>query len=244
MKRCSRCASPAILLPACFLLCFLHFLVLGPPPLEAQQAAYSPPKEYLEVAARTLALATALLAMGLTAWVLIGRRKRLGAVQSRVVLFLGVCVLPIPVMVLSTAVGVEEAKAVDFCASCHVMGPYVQGMEDPAASGLAALHFQNRYIQSDHCYVCHTNYGLFGTMEAKVGGLGHIWQDATASHQGPIQLKNPYNFSICLDCHGLSARFNAQEVHQAVLYDILSSKAGCTDCHPLGHPAAKEGSRP
>ncbi len=30
---------------------------------------------------------------------------------------------------------------------------------------LAAVHFKNRYIQRSHCYVCHTDYGLFGTSD-------------------------------------------------------------------------------
>jgi cytochrome c nitrite reductase small subunit len=152
--------------------------------------------------------------------------------------------LVILLMFMSTAVGLEQAKAVDFCSSCHVMRTFVEDMEDPSSTGLAALHFQNRYIQEDHCYVCHTNYGLFGTVEAKIGGLSHIWEETTGTYQLPIQAKGGYQFTVCLNCHGLSAKFAKNDIHQAVVGEVLANEAACTDCHVLSHPAPGERSRP
>lgn len=219
-------------------------LLLGAVPLEAQELLYSPPKDYLENAAKALTLTTAVMAILLTGWVLLARRRKLEAFQTRLALFLGVCVLPFPVMLMSTAVGLEQAKAVDFCSSCHVMATFVEDMEDPGSTGLAALHYQNRYIQEDHCYVCHTNYGLFGTVEAKVGGLTHIWEETTGSYRLPIRAKGGYQFTICLNCHGLSAKFSKNDLHQAVIGEVLAGEAACTDCHVRSHPDPAQRSQP
>jgi len=226
------------------LLLLLFPLLALASPLAGQELLYSPPKDYLEEVAKGLTLVTAVLAMVLVAWVLLTRRRRLEALQPRVVLFLGTCVLPVPVMLMSSAVGLEQAKAVDFCSSCHVMRAFVSDMKDPSSTGLAALHYNNRYIQEDHCYVCHTNYGLFGTVEAKVGGLTHIWEESTGTYQLPIRAKGGYQFTICLNCHGLSARFARNDLHQAVVGEVLAGQAKCTDCHALSHPAPQERSRP
>jgi len=130
--------------PSCRLLLLTTLFVFAAVPLGAQESLYSPPKDYLEEAAKILTLATAAAAISLTGWVLLARRRKLEAFQTRLVLFLGVCILPFPVMVMSTAVGLEQAKAVDFCSSCHLMATFVEDMEDPSSTGLAALHYQNR----------------------------------------------------------------------------------------------------
>ncbi len=212
--------------------------------LGAQVGLYSPPKDYLADVAKGLTLASSLVAMVLTSWVLLKRRRKLSDFQSRLGLFLGICVLPVPVMFMSTAVGLEQAKAVDFCSSCHVMQTFVEDMKDPSSTGLAALHFQNRYIQEDHCYVCHTNYGLFGTVEAKLGGLSHIWEETTGTYPLPIQAKGGYQFTVCLNCHGLSAKFAKNDLHQAVVGEVLANETKCTDCHALSHPAPESRSQP
>ena len=73
-------------------------------PLGAQEFLYSPPKDYLEEVAKSLTLVTAVLAIIVVGWVLLTRRRRLEALQSRVALFLGVCVLPVPVMFMRVTV--------------------------------------------------------------------------------------------------------------------------------------------
>jgi nitrate/TMAO reductase-like tetraheme cytochrome c subunit len=220
------------------LLTLLLFMTAGP--LGAQEGLYSPPKDYLEDVAKGLTLISALVAIGLTLWVLLARRRKLSDFQSRLGLFLGICVLPLPVMFMSTAVGLEQAKAVDFCSSCHVMRVFVDDMEDPSSTRLAALHYQNRYIQEDHCYVCHTNYGLFGTVEAKLGGITHIWEETTGTYPLPVRAKGGYQFTICLNCHGLSAKFAKNDLHRAVIGEVLANETACTDCHNLSHPAPEE----
>jgi nitrate/TMAO reductase-like tetraheme cytochrome c subunit len=225
------------------LLLILLLILWAAVPLGAQTGLYSPPKDYLGDVAKGLTLTSSLLAIGLTSWVLLARRRELSGFQSKFTLFLGLCVLPVPVMLMNTAVGLEQAKEVGFCSSCHVMEDFVEDMKNPNSTGLAALHYQNRYIQEDHCYVCHTNYGLFGTLEAKLGGISHIWEETTGTYELPIQAKGGYKFTVCLNCHGLSAKFAKNDLHRAVVGEVLAHETACTDCHDLSHPAPAERSR-
>ncbi|UCF36737.1 MAG: NapC/NirT family cytochrome c [Acidobacteriota bacterium] len=198
--------------------------------------SYAPPRDYVEQGAKTAALVLTMLAALLILYTLARYRQRLFEYHCRWMLFLGLCILPLPIMLMSTGVGLEQAKDVEFCNSCHVMGPFVEDMEDPQSNRLAAVHFKNRYIQEDHCYVCHTNYGLFGTVEAKVGGLSHIWQDTTGSYRLPVKVRDHYRFTICLNCHGQSQKFQSEASHHGSVEDVLSGQGGCTDCHELSHP--------
>ena len=136
-------------------------------------------KDYAMEWAGRINLFGVVAAMALVGYVLVFRRRQIAAAASQWMLFIGICVMPLPVMLLGSAVGLEQAKDVSFCRQCHVMGQFVDDMTNPASGRLAAVHFKNRYIQRSHCYVCHTDYGLFGTMEAKLAGVGHIWKEFT-----------------------------------------------------------------
>ena len=105
---------------------------------------------------------------------------------------------------------------------------------------LAAVHFKNRYIQQSHCYVCHTDYGLFGTLEAKLAGVTHIWRESTGSFTLPVRISRPYRFTICLDCHGQSAKFNSVAKHEGLVPRIAAGEAVCTSCHGLSHQAPEK----
>jgi len=197
---------------------------------------YEPPRDYAEAWAKILALVMALAAIGLILFALVARRDRLSEIQARAMLFLGICVLPVPVMMMSTAVGLEQAKDIDFCRSCHAMRPFVEDMRNGQSPRLAAVHFKQRYIQQDHCYVCHTDYGLFGTVEAKVGGMAHIWREVTGSYSLPIRMKHGYRFTICLNCHGQSQRFLEQREHAGIVDKTVLGQSACTECHDVSHP--------
>jgi len=172
----------------------------------------------------------------LVAYTLITRRRRITEEQSKWLLFLGVAVLPIPAVLLSGVVGVEHSKAVSFCNSCHPMDPFLDDMRDIDSETLAAVHFKNRFIQKEHCYTCHTDYGIFGTMEAKLAGLGHIYMDATGRWDAPISLSKPYQFRICLNCHAGALKFELEEDHEDVIEEVVNGETDCTECHEMGHP--------
>ena len=195
-----------------------------------------PPHAFAQPYARDIGLCMVAAAALLIIYTLVFRRQRLHEANSKWMLFLGICLFPAPVMFLSTAVGLEQSKNVQFCMSCHVMKPFTDDLMNPASKTLAAIHYKNRYIQREQCYRCHTDYGILGTMDAKMQGLGHIWKAGTGSYTLPIKMTKPYNFGICLDCHADSAKFNKQPAHDGVLKEFAAGKANCLECHDSPHP--------
>ncbi|MDX1583826.1 MAG: NapC/NirT family cytochrome c [Thermoanaerobaculia bacterium] len=210
-----------------------------------EEANFEPPVDVVLVWAKRAGLTIMIISVLLTLFVLIVRRRRLMEGFSKLLLFLGLCVLPVPVMFLGAGVGMEESKAVHFCSSCHgPMGPFISDMMDPESENLAAVHFKNRYIQREHCWTCHSDYGIAGTAEAKFRGLTHITYAALDRWEPPIELSSPYNWRICLDCHAESALFQAPrnyaEAHEGVLEEVLAGETTCVDCHVLAHPEPEE----
>lgn len=199
-------------------------------------------KDYATEWARNLSLAGVVGAAALILYVIIFKRRQLTALPSQWMLFVGICIMPLPVMVLSTAVGLEQAKDITFCQQCHVMRPFIADMKSPASDRLAAVHFKNRYIQRDHCYVCHTDYGLFGTVEAKLSGMGHIWRETAGTYTLPVRIARPYRFIICLDCHANSEKYEIVSEHKNLLPKIVRGEETCTSCHASSHlPPAERG---
>lgn len=201
--------------------------------------SYSPPRDIAEEWAMILALIVIIGAMGLILFTLITRRGRLTDLNSKWLLFLGVGVLPVPAILLSSAVGMEHSKAVTFCNSCHAMDPFVDDMHDAESDLLAAVHYKNRSIQKEHCYSCHTNYGVFGTAEAKLAGMRHVYMDATDKWERPIEIHKPYPFQICLNCHAGAIKFENEEDHEGVIEEVMSGETNCSDCHETAHPSRR-----
>jgi hypothetical protein len=207
---------------------------------QAADGLYQPPKDYLMEWVKGLALVMAALSIALIAWTLAAHRGRLAGFRARLLLFIGVCCVPFPAALMSAAVGREQSKAVAFCDSCHLMGAFVADMKDADSRSLSALHFRNRYIQNEHCYSCHTDYGLFGTLEAKVGGMAHVWSEFSGAGSGAVRPKTNYRFTICLNCHGQSAKFVQQKAHGGVVDKVMDGRAACTECHSLSHAGQAE----
>jgi nitrate/TMAO reductase-like tetraheme cytochrome c subunit len=218
--------------------------LLASPRLLAEAATPEHPlrKDYAMEWAGRLSLLGVLGAIALVAYVLLFRRRAIATAPSQWMLFIGICVMPLPVMLLGSAVGLERAKAVSFCQHCHVMRPFVADMKDAGSGTLAALHFRNRYIQRDNCYVCHTDYGVFGTMEAKLAGVLHIWRESTGSYALPVKISHPYRYLICLDCHAGSAKYERLREHEGLAAAAARGEAACSKCHGLAHlPREKRG---
>ena len=208
---------------------------------EAQPAIFEAPEDVVLAWAIRAGLVLMTLSIALTLFVLLKRRQRLLEPQSRWMLFFGLCAFPIPVALLSGGVGMESSKEVAFCNSCHQpMGPFVADMRDPASENLAAVHYKNWLIQRDHCWTCHSNYGIAGTARAKLMGLNHIARATFGAWKPPIRLSQPYRWTICLGCHSNSARFRTPRgnatAHEGVVEAVVSGQAGCTDCHAAAHP--------
>ena len=151
-------------------------------------------------------------------------------------LIAGVGIVPAMSSALGTVLVFQRAEKVDFCASCHLtMQRYVDDLKDPKSVSLAAVHFKNRYIPDDQCYVCHTSYGLFGTVEAKKEGLIDVYKYYTRTFNLPVKLRHPYSNADCLKCHADSVKWLAQ--HGDFKEAVFAGDLTCMQCHSDSHPA-------
>jgi hypothetical protein len=193
-----------------------------------------------------LALASAFLA----AVVLLGclvLKPRLGPALM-VWLVLGLGVLPISAAISGNIQNYETTKKRSFCASCHVMDPWVTDAADPTSRSLAARHSRNRLFGDESCYVCHADYGLFGTVTTKLGGMRHVWEYysryrnvPTAQAVPTIHLYKSYSNQNCMQCHSTSNElWLGVSDHKASLDDVRSGRMSCASsgCHGLAHPVS------
>jgi cytochrome c nitrite reductase small subunit len=148
--------------------------------------------------------------------------------------------VPLLVGFMTFAHGLESSATVSACGSCHVMAPFVRDLQDPKSDTLAATHYKNRFILRNQCYECHSDYGLAGTITAKLAGVGHVWRYTTGSYTLPIKIAKPFPNSGCLECHGESQRFLNSPSKKEILPDLMSGKMSCLDCHGPAHPEQKK----
>jgi len=171
------------------------------------------------------------------------RRSGLTSTNKQL-MFFGVAVLPLATVFFAYSYGMTASEKVEACGSCHVMTPWVEALRNPKSDTLAALHFKNRYIQENHCYTCHSDYGMFGTVKAKWEGLGHIARYTTGAYETPIHIAQPYPNWRCLNCHAGSQKFLDPAKHpKEDLPDLLSGKTSCLECHGPAHPPQAGGEK-
>jgi nitrate/TMAO reductase-like tetraheme cytochrome c subunit len=156
-------------------------------------------------------------------------RGELVGIRGKALMLVGVVLLPLFSISTGMLLVFTRAERVEFCASCHhVMAEF---------AGLAAIHFANRYIPTNQCYECHTSYGLFGTAEAKIHGIGEVIRYYTRTYELPVSMWKPYPNGDCLKCHAESKLWLSVDAHtdadtEAQLFaDLLS----CMECHGSAH---------
>jgi cytochrome c nitrite reductase small subunit len=169
-------------------------------------------------------------------------RGRLAGRGSWLALVTGVGVVPLASIAIGSLLVFARAERVEFCGSCHLaMKPYVDDMLDPASDSLAALHFRNRYIPRDQCYSCHSSFGLFGTVQAKVAGIIDVHRYYTRSFRPPLAMREPYPDTDCLKCHAGAVRW--ETAHAALRSGGDEDLPRCMSCHASEHPAHLAGGR-
>ena len=188
-------------------------------------------------------LVFAALNLALLVW--IWRHLRSGGVStnSKALLFGAILVLPVIVVFLATAHGMQEAMTVHSCGDCHVMESHVADLKDVKSDSLAAVHYKNRYIQTNHCYECHSDYGMTGTIAGKLVGLRHAYYNVTDSYPKPIKINHPYPNSRCLTCHAGAANFLAKHEKEQV-DKLMAGTDSCLDCHGPAHKADEHEAAP
>lgn len=165
-------------------------------------------------------------------------RGELKGVPGKVIMLVGVVLLPMFSVSTGMVLVFIRAESVEFCASCHhVMRAYADDMTGPEGSGLAAVHFANRYIPGDQCYTCHTSYGLFGTVKAKIHGIGEVYRYYTRTYSQPIEMWQPYSNKDCLKCHADSRKWLSFDAHtdEDMREKLFDDRVSCMSCHNSGH---------
>lgn len=224
--------------PRAFLVAVLTLL---PVLLRAQEASRFQQDPVEHFGARFL---TAVIVLGICVVVysIIRYRGRTAGAVSWGLLALGVGIFPVLSSGVGTVLVFERAERVEFCQSCHLtMKSYVDDMKNPKSESLAALHYKNRYIPYNQCYVCHTSYGMFGTVQAKKEGMHDVWVYYTRTFKLPIKIRHPYPNTDCLKCHAGSVKWLG--VHSDFKDSLFSGETSCLDCHGSTNPAHNVGGK-
>ena len=169
-------------------------------------------------------------------------------------LLFGIGVFPIATAMTGNYAGFEATKERTFCGSCHVMTPYAQDSSDPTSTTLAARHGRNALFGDANCYACHANYGMFGTVKTKLGGLRHIYEYVFHYHdmsleeaREKIHIREPFQNATCMHCHSTeNPIFSGLKDHASTLDRIRNGEVSCASegCHGPAHPFSKVGRKP
>jgi cytochrome c-type protein NapC len=164
---------------------------------------------------------------------------------TKIALLFGIGVFPVGAAMTGNYVGFEATKARTFCGSCHVMKPYTQDSVDPRSTSLAARHARNALFGADNCYACHADYGMFGTVTTKLGGMRHVYEYvlhyrhmSLEEARTAIHIRHPFQNATCMQCHSTETPdWNAVRDHASLLDRVRSGAVSCASegCHGPAH---------
>lgn len=196
----------------------------------------------------TPAFACAGISALLVLWFLVWRPRVTNA--TKLVLLAAIGVLPLITATTGNVAGFEATKARQFCGSCHVMTPYKDDSENPASTSLAARHARNALFGDENCYACHADYGMFGTIVTKLGGLRHVYEYVLHYRNMPlsvaretIHIRKPFPNSACMHCHSTEApTWSAVPEHASLIDRVRAGSVSCASsgCHGPAHPFSKD----
>jgi nitrate/TMAO reductase-like tetraheme cytochrome c subunit len=194
-----------------------------------------------------VAIGSAAAASVLMLWFLV-RRPPLTR-GTKIVLLFGVGVLPLTTAGSGNVAGYEAMKTRRFCGSCHVMTPYALDSANPTSEGLAARHARNDAFGDENCYTCHADYGMFGTVTTKLGGLRHVYEYTFHFHQlsleealPRIHIRQPFPNSTCIHCHSTrNPLWLKVGDHASTLDEVRANRTSCASvgCHGAAHPFSR-----
>jgi cytochrome c-type protein NapC len=198
-----------------------------------------------------LALACAGIAAVILVWYL-ARRPALTR-PVKIALLLGIGILPIATAVNGNVAGYEATKQTQFCGSCHVMTPYRSDSLDPTSTSLASRHARNEMFGHENCYTCHADYGMFGTITTKIGGMRHVYEYTFNYRTMPIEqflstieIRRPFPNSTCIHCHSTyGPTWGQVGDHASTLDAVRAGTISCASegCHGPAHPFSKDARR-
>lgn len=200
-----------------------------------------------------LSAITALAAGGILVMHLVRRPQLAGprARNTRLLLLLGLGFLPITSAATANVSGFAATQSRTFCGSCHVMEPHANDSEDAKSTSLAAIHGRNHAFGADNCYGCHKDYGMYGYVMTKMGGMRHVYLYLTEYKNMPLE-ESKHDIRIrallpnqnCMGCHTTTApRWLAIGDHASSLERVRTGEVSCASpgCHGYAHPSTKLG---
>jgi cytochrome c-type protein NapC len=165
---------------------------------------------------------------------------------TKVMLLLGLGVFPIGAAMAGNVEGYERTKARSFCGDCHVMIPHRDDSDDPKSESLSSRHARNKLFGDENCYTCHEDYGMFGTVLTKLGGMRHVWLYYTEYRnttipdaKEKIHIRQPFPNENCMQCHSTEVKLWLQNPdHRETLNDLRADRISCASagCHGYAHP--------
>ena len=193
------------------------------------------------------AVSFAAVSVVLLTWYVIKSRPLTRAIK--IVLLFGIGVLPLATATTGNVAGYHATKTTHFCSSCHVMTPYGNDSWNRGSTSLAARHARNDAFGHENCYACHADYGMFGTVTTKIGGMRHVYEYLFHYRQldlntalERIEIRRPFQNTACMRCHSTqNPAWNAIGDHASSLDDVRSGKVSCASegCHGFAHPFSK-----
>ncbi|MGE5185326.1 MAG: NapC/NirT family cytochrome c [Acidobacteriota bacterium] len=194
-----------------------------------------------------VALGAAVLSALLLVWFLVARPHL--SRTTKIILLFAIGIFPITTAMTGNYAGFEATTKREFCGSCHVMRPYKLDSENPQSTSLAARHARNDLFGDANCYACHADYGMFGTIKTKAGGMRHVYEYALHYRNMPLEeakekihIRSPFKNSTCMHCHSTEnpGWMNVKE-HASLLDRVRSNAVSCASegCHGPAHPFSK-----
>jgi nitrate reductase cytochrome c-type subunit len=192
----------------------------------------------------TLAVAGVVVLSVVFALVLVARPAVVQVRLGRAFAFGTLFVVPLFALSLGVADHVERSKTTEFCLSCHAMEPYGKSLLVDDRALIPAVHYQNHLVPADKaCFTCHTDYTMYGDVNAKLRGLRHVYVNYIGGVPKKIALYTPYNNRECLHCHLGSRSFEEGATHtfeEGTMAKIKSNRLSCmsSGCHESTHNVA------
>ena len=160
---------------------------------------------------------------------------------GKIFAFVALFIFPLLVGFLGISEHLDRSKKTEFCLSCHVMEDYGKSLMVDDKEYVPANHFQNNRIPRDKaCYTCHTDYTMYGDLDAKMRGLKHLYVQYIGIIPDTVKLYSPYNNRECLHCHRGARSFEENTHHRetpTMLASTKSNQLSCisSGCHDVTH---------
>jgi cytochrome c-type protein NapC len=167
-------------------------------------------------------------------------RPSITAAQGgKIVAFIAFFILPVVATVLGASIHLENSTSTQFCLSCHVMEAHGKSLYIDDPSYLPAAHFQNNRIPKEQaCFTCHTDYTMFGDVNAKIRGLQHIYVYYFKGAPAKLALYEPFKNRECLHCHATARSYEETSPHREMKDQLASNDMSCLTCHTKVHDVA------